>query len=171
MRTLILFRHAKSSWDHPELEDFDRPLSPRGQKAASRMAAYIAENGLIPDHVICSTARRTRETLDLALPFWKSDPAIDYADALYHANPETLLTIVRDAPGTARNVMIVGHNPGLEAFATRMIGSGDKKLRLALASTFPTAALAAIIFEARNWAKLESGSGRLAFFTTPKELS
>ncbi|MGF1621285.1 MAG: histidine phosphatase family protein [Rhodomicrobiaceae bacterium] len=167
---LILFRHAKSSWDFPELEDFDRPLSNRGQKAAPRMAAWLAETGLIPDHIICSASRRTRQTLDLALPFWKPTPTIDYAEALYHASPETLLTIAHDAPHAARDVMIVGHNPGLEAFATRMIGSGDKKTRLALASKFPTAAVAVITFETDSWAKIALASGHLAHFITPKQL-
>ncbi len=170
MRTLILFRHAKSSWDFPELEDFDRPLNARGQKAAPRMAAWLADNDLISGYVICSAARRTRETLDLALPLWKPAPTIDYAEAVYHANPETLLAITRDAPDAARNVMIVGHNPGLEAFATRMIGSGDKKARLALASKFPTAAAAVMTFETASWAKIEPGSGHLAHFITPRQI-
>jgi phosphohistidine phosphatase len=171
MRTLILFRHAKSSWDFPELEDFDRPLNARGQEAAPRMAAWLAENGLIPDHVICSAARRACETLDLTLPLWKPAPTIDYAEAVYHASPEALLAIARDAPDTALNVMIVGHNPGLEAFATRMIGSGVKKARVALAGKFPTAALAVITFETASWAKIGHGGGHLARFITPRQLT
>jgi phosphohistidine phosphatase len=105
------------------------------------------------------------------LPCWKPAPTIDYAEALYHASPETLLAIVRDAPEAARNVMIVGHNPGLEAFATRMIGSGDKKARVALAGKFPSAALAVITFETASWAKIGHGGGHLARFITPRQLT
>lgn len=168
MRTLILFRHAKSSWDLPELKDFDRPLNARGQDAAPRMAAYIAENDHLPDHIICSAARRARETLDLALPFWKPPPTIDYADALYHASPQRLLAVTRGAPDTASKLMIVGHNPGLEAFADKITGRGDKTLRLAMANKFPTAAIAAITFDERGWKSIVPGDGHLTLFITPK---
>jgi len=170
MLTLTLFRHAKSSWDFPELEDFDRPLAPRGRKAAPRMAAFLAEQALVPEHIVCSAARRTRETLDLALPAWDGPPRVDYAHAVYMADTNTLLAILHDIPDDARRAMIIGHNPGLESFALKLIGRGDKKMRYALASKFPTAAVAVIEFEATRWAEINPGSGRLVTFMAPKRL-
>ena len=170
MLTLTLFRHAKSSWSFPTLDDFDRPLNARGEKAAALMAAFLAKCKLVPDLVLCSSAQRTRQTLDLALPAWEPSPEVDYSDALYHATAPTLLAILRDAPAEAKNVMIVGHNPGLEAFATQLIGSGDKRDRLILASKFPTAAVAVVAFDAEKWADIRPGEGHLSLFATPKQL-
>jgi len=170
MLTLTLFRHAKSSWDFPELDDFDRPLAKRGQKAAPQMADFLAERDLVPDHVICSAALRTRETLELVLAQWTTQPTADYAKALYETGVETLLSIAHDAPSAARHVMIVGHNPGLEDFAAHMIGGGDRKARHALASKFPTAALAVITFDVEKWADIQPGKGTLDLFATPKQL-
>jgi phosphohistidine phosphatase len=171
MLTLTLFRHAKSSWGHPALEDFDRPLNERGERDAPRTAAFLAEQAYVPDLILCSSAKRTRQTLDLTLPAWKPRPKVDYSDALYHATAPAMLAMLRDAPAEAKHVMIIGHNPGLESFATRLIGEGDKNDRLVIATKFPTAAAAVITFEAKSWADVEPGSGYLALFATPKQLS
>ena len=171
MLTLTLFRHAKSSWDFPNLDDFDRPLNERGEKAAPRMAAFLAENDLVPDLVLCSSSQRTRQTLHLALPSWKPKPKIDYSEALYHATAPTMLAILRDTPAKAKHVMIIGHNPGMESFATQLIGSGDKKDRMAIATKFPTAAAAVIAFDAKSWADIETGRGALQLFMTPRQLT
>ncbi len=170
MLTLTLFRHAKSSWDFPSLDDFNRPLNERGEKAAPRMAAFLAEKNLVPDLVLCSSSQRTRQTLDLALPAWKPKPKIDYSEALYHATAPTMLAILRDAPAKAKRVMIIGHNPGMESFATQLIGSGDKTDRLAIATKFPTAGAAVITFDVKSWADIKPASGKLEFFATPKQL-
>lgn len=170
MLTLILFRHAKSSWDHPELQDFDRPLAQRGRKAAPKIAACIAREKLVPELVLCSAARRTRDTLDLAIGHWQPAPAVDYSDALYMVGPETLLRAVRTAPPGVRRLMVIGHNPGLEAFALLLTGQGDARLRSAMATKFPTAAFAAIDFDAAEWAAVAPRQGRLTHFVTPRQL-
>jgi phosphohistidine phosphatase len=170
MLTLTLFRHAKSSWHHPSLDDIDRPLAPRGEKAAPQMAAYMAEHGLVPDLVLCSPSRRTRQTLALALPKWTAHPKIDYAEALYLASVPTLFTIIRATPADRRHLMVIGHNPGMEMFARHVIGSGEAKARQALAAKFPTAAVAVITWDCESWADIEPGGGRLALFVTPKQL-
>lgn len=170
MLTLALFRHAKSSWDSPAIDDFDRPLSPRGKKAAPKMAAFLAKQDLAPDHILCSSARRTRDTLALALPAWKIQPSIAYADALYLANVPRLLAITRNAPTHVRHLMIIGHNPGLQAFALHLIGSGDQEARAALNRKFPTAAIAVIGFDAENWADIKPNDGHLMLFATPKQV-
>jgi phosphohistidine phosphatase len=171
MLTLSLFRHAKSSWNHPALDDFDRPLAPRGERAAPQMAAYLAEQGLAPDLVLCSAARRTRQTLALALPEWTAEPKIDYAEALYLASVPTLLGIIRATPADVLHLMIVGHNPGIEMFARQMIGSGEAQARQALAAKFPTAAVAVITWNSQNWADIQPASGHLKLFMTPRMIA
>jgi phosphohistidine phosphatase len=169
MRTLILFRHAKSSWTNAGLGDFDRPLSARGEKAAPKMAAYIAEQELVPDLVLCSAARRARDTLHLALPSWTPEPRIDFVKALYLAEMPTLLALIHDTPEEARRLMIIGHNPGLQNFALVLIGADAPEAR-PIARKFPTAAVAVIRFDIADWAAVRPGCGRLGSFTTPKQL-
>src|SRR5580765_2518701 len=123
-RTLYLLRHAKSSWDDAGLSDHDRPLAPRGQRAVKKLAAHVREEGLAPDLVLCSTAARTRATVD---PLRKAlgDPEIRYLAELYAAWDDTLLDIVRNVEPEARALLLVGHNPGLQSLAVRLAGSGD----------------------------------------------
>src|SRR5262245_8755490 len=95
MLTLMLLRHAKSSWDDGSLRDFDRPLAPRGESAAPRMGAYMAEQGLAPQLILCSPAVRTRQTVDLVLPHLEGDPTVVYEDRFYLAAPSVLLARLR----------------------------------------------------------------------------
>ena len=176
MLTLTLLRHAKSSWEEP-LDDFDRPLAPRGEKAAPEIGAALAERGLRPDLILCSGALRARETLALVLaPLGAPAPEVIYDDALYMAAPGTLLRRVqtiasgfpRDAP---RHLMLVGHNPGFEELALLLVGSGSAEDRARLAAKFPTAATAVITFNVDSWAAIAPGTGRLEHFLTPKRLA
>ena len=169
MRTLILFRHAKSSWTNSGLGDFDRPLSERGVKAAPRMAAYIGEQGLVPDLVLCSAARRARDTLDLARPSWMPQPRIDLVKALYLAEAPTLLALVHDTPPETHRLMIIGHNPGLQNFALTLIDR-DAPEAGPIARKFPTAAIAVIRFDIPDWAAVRPGGGHLTAFVTPRQL-
>jgi phosphohistidine phosphatase len=170
MRTLILFRHAKSSWTNSGLGDFDRPLAERGEKAAPRMAAYIAEQGLVPDLVLCSAARRTRDTLDLSLPSWTPEPRIDLVKALYLAEAPTLLALVHDTPEEIRRLMIIGHNPGLQNFALALIGRDTPEAR-PMAEKFPTAGVAVIRLDVADWPAVRPGRGHLASFMTPRQIA
>lgn len=170
MLTLSLFRHAKSSWADPTLDDFDRPLAPRGEKAAPLMGAYIAERGLAPDLILCSGSARTRETLALAMAEWTARPKIVHDDALYHATVPALFAKLRAAPDGKGHVMMVGHNPGLQAFALQLVGSGEGADLRALAHKFPSGALAVIAFETPHWRDIEPGDGHLTAFVTPKAL-
>lgn len=179
MLSVTLLRHAKSSWDDPELTDFDRPLGPRGANAAKVMAQYIISQGLAPDLILCSSARRTRETLGFLLPAFKaattdkrlSAAQMIYDDALYLANADALLAKLRALPQSCRHVMIVGHNPGLHALALDLIGTGSHAEMCAIVRKFPTAALATITFDADQWRRLEVGSGVLADFVTPRTIT
>jgi phosphohistidine phosphatase len=175
MLTVLLLRHAKSSWDSPALADYDRPLAKRGQKAAPLMGAEIARLGLRPDLVLCSGAARTRETLALALPaLGEPAPQTVVDDGIYMATPETLLALLRKLPAGAKGpktVLIVGHNPGLEDLAALLVGSGDWSQRALMADKFPTGSLAAITFEAPGWADIAPATGRLDQFITPARLT
>ena len=165
-----LLRHAKSSWANPGMDDAHRPLNARGRDAAPLIAAWMAENAIIPDTVLCSTATRATETSALVLPALSPQPAPQYRDDLYLASPDALLAMLRALPDAVQHVMIVGHNPGLEALAQRLTGSGDKQARQHLAEKFPTAALAVLRFEAKSWAKIAPRKGRLLHFITPRWL-
>ncbi len=170
MRVLTLFRHAKSSWATPGLPDFDRPLAPRGEAAVALMAAFLAQNGLAPDLILCSSARRTRETLDLALPAFKTRPRVEFDETLYHAVAPVMIGLIQQTPEEIRNLMILGHNPGLQALAIDLVGAGDTELRRAVTRKFPTAAIAVIAFDVPDWAGIKPRGGTLTLFATPKLL-
>jgi phosphohistidine phosphatase len=175
MLTVMLLRHAKSSWDAPALADFDRPLAKRGIKAAPAMGRAIAELGLKPDLILCSPANRTLQTLALALPEMGNIAAkIINDDAIYMAAPETLLAMLRklpDGPDAPHTVMIVGHNPGMEELADDLTGGGEMEALEEMAEKFPTAALAVINFDVGRWRDVEPGTGSLALFLTPARLT
>ncbi len=139
MHTLILLRHAKSSWHDPALPDQDRPLNSRGVAVAPVMGRAMAKHGLDPDLVLCSPARRTRDTLALVMPELKTEPKIVYEDALYHATSAEMLTVLQKVAPAASQVLMVGHNPELQRFALDLIGSGPKHLWDRLEAKLPTA--------------------------------
>lgn len=168
--TLSLFRHAKSSWDAPASGDFDRPLSPRGQKAAPRMARFMSAKRVEPNLILCSTAIRARQTLDLALPYLGGDPEIRFDDALYHASLKQLMEFVRATPNEVRHLMIIGHNPGLHALALRVAIPGSSGDRADLATKFPTAALAVFHLTATKWQDVGTRTGKLALYMVPRQL-
>jgi phosphohistidine phosphatase len=170
MLTLSLLRHAKSSWKNPTLPDRERPLASRGVADAPVMGRAMAERGIDPELVLCSSARRTVDTLDLVLPELKVEPKVLYKDALYHASPVEMLQMLREIQPGANRVMIVGHNPELQAFALDLIGSGPKQLRDKLREKYPTAGLAVINFTAGLWSSVDVNSGSLKLFLVPREL-
>ncbi len=171
MKTVSILRHAKSSWDDEKLKDFDRPLAPRGEKAAARMGAYMKSKEIIPDLILCSSSARTRATLKLALKKLDDEPATHFEDALYHASAGAMLNMLRTLPANIGHVMIVGHNPGLHALALDLFGTGPREDMLAAARKFPTAALAQIEFDIAEWRKLAVGDGRLTRFVSPKSIT
>ncbi len=169
MVTLSLFRHAKSAWNNAGLGDFERPLAPRGKKAAPCMGAYIESEGLVPEIVLCSTARRARQTLELASAEWGSSPEIRYEDGLYHAGPGEMLRLLQTLPTSCGHAMLIGHNPGMYSLATTLSGDGNGDALDTLEKNFPTAALAVLAFE-RDWKTIIPGAGHLQRFVLPREL-
>jgi phosphohistidine phosphatase len=170
MLTLSLLRHAKSSWKNPTLPDRERPLASRGVADAPVMGRAMAERGIDPELILCSSARRTVDTLALVLPELKVEPKVVYEDSLYHPSPAEMLQMLRTIQPGADRVMIVGHNPEIQAFALDLIGSGPKHMRDRLTEKFPTAGLVVINFTAGLWSSIDVNSGSLNLFLTPKEL-
>ena len=167
MRTLYLLRHAKSSWADPALSDHERPLAPRGRRDAKRIATHLLELGIAPELVLCSTAVRTRETLELLRPALDA-ATVELEAALYAAWAETLLERLRAVPDERRSVMLIGHNPGLEDLALMLASAGPERDRVE--EKFPTAALATLRTPTASWKELSPGGAVLAAYVVPKQL-
>ena len=171
MKTLYLLRHAKSSWDDPTLADHDRPLAPRGRKAAPRMAVWLRTEARRPDMVICSSAARARETWDLIARELQPAPEVDIRRSVYDAGPDQLIATARGAPARVATLMLVGHNPAMEEAAALLAGGGDTRALATMQSKYPTAALAELSFDVDNWADIGRDAGYLARFVRPKDLA
>ncbi len=170
MRTLSLLRHAKSSWDDPQLPDFDRPLAPRGLAAAPRMGARMRDLALAPELALCSPAARTRETARLVLPALAHSPPIVFEQVIYEATTETLLTLVRQLPDSVRHALLIGHNPGLHHLILDLLGDRLPPEYADLHRNLPTSALAVLEFPVERWANAAPGIARLVHYETPRSL-
>ena len=168
MTRLLLFRHAKAA-AYAGGGDHDRPLTARGVKDAERIGRFIAKENLLPGCVLVSDARRTRETLDAAARLWPTQPERRDEERLYLAWPQRILEIVRGANATAP-LMVIGHNPGLGELANTLVAAGDSRARQAMAERFPTAALAVLDFDMRDWPDIRAASATLVRFVTPADL-
>lgn len=173
MRRLILLRHAKSSWDRPDLDDHDRPLAPRGIRAAPAVARWLADRGFVPERVLCSDAVRTRQTWSLVAEAWdglSTVPSLSVRADLYLASPRGILREVAAEPDDVGSVMVVGHNPGMHDLARTLAQPGSTVEHRRLARKFPTAAAAVLEFDDGAWDDLAPGGGALAAFVRPKDL-
>ena len=166
-RRLFLLRHAKSSWDDPGLADHDRPLAPRGRRATKLLAKHLRRERIAPDVVLCSSARRARETLEGIAPALGDRVSIQLERELYGATSGDMLERLRRIPDTVKSAMVIGHNPALEELAVSLAGSGDELESMKL--KYPTGALATLAFSG-SWRALEPGAARLAGFTKPRDL-
>ena len=166
-RVLYLVRHAKSSWDDPGLLDRERPLAPRGQRAAKRIAEHCARLGIQPELVLCSSALRTRETLELVRPALGVAAEVRLEDELYAASSDELLERIRLVPEAVSSVMLIGHNPGMQNLALVLAAGGEGLEELEV--KFPTGALATLTFGAA-WSELAPGGATLAAYVVPKQL-
>lgn len=168
MLSLALLRHAKSSWDADDIDDFDRPLNDRGRTAAPLMGAALQELNFAPELILCSSAKRTRETLALITPFVK-DAEVMFDDQLYLTSQETLYSRLKAVSIDVKRVLMIGHNPGLHGLALFLTGTGDAKSISRLEDKFPTAALAVFSFEQTSWQDILPASGHLEAFLTPRD--
>jgi phosphohistidine phosphatase len=163
LKRLFLLRHAKSSWEDQDLPDHDRPLAPRGRKAAKRMAKHLRDEGISPSLVLCSSARRTRETLERVEP----GGDVHVERELYGASASELLDRLRRVPDETQSVMLIGHNPAVQELALELAADGD---RLAdVERKFPTCALATLSLRG-TWGELEASAAELVAFVRPKDL-
>lgn len=170
MKTLTLLRHAKSGWDDPVTRDFDRPLNPKGRRAATLVGRHMRDLGLSFDHVVASPAVRVGETIDdVASGFGRfPEPVLDRR--IYLASSATLLDVVRELPADATCALMVGHNPGLEDLVLMLVPEETGPLRDAAEEKYPTATLAAIDLDIDDWAAAAPGTGRLVRFIRPRDL-
>lgn len=155
-RTMYVLRHTKSSWDDETLSDYDRPLAPRGLRDGKRLAAHLAQEGVRPDVVLCSSARRTQETLAQIAPSLGA-PAIRMLDELYGADVADVIAIVHTLDNAYTTVLVIGHNPCVAELAQ----TSEK---------FPTGALATLRWDAENWDDLRPGEADVVSVITPREL-
>jgi phosphohistidine phosphatase len=170
MPRLLLLRHAKSSWGDPGIVDIDRPLSPRGRRAAAAVARAIADEGYVPDRILCSPARRTRETLAALLPYLGDEGRVAIDPRLYEPAEGDYRALICASGNDAGTLMVIGHNPAIQATALILTGGGEPGLAADVAAKFPTGALAVIDFEAPGWTDLSPHSGHVAAFLKPRSL-
>ncbi|HUF04765.1 MAG TPA: histidine phosphatase family protein [Aridibacter sp.] len=160
MKTLLVLRHAKSSWDFPDLSDFDRPLNKRGEEAAPFMGELISSKGLEPDLIVSSPAKRARTTAQKAAEAGGFEAPVEFDERIYGAGANTLAYIIAGFDDAADTAMIVGHNPGFEDLVAALTGEHSR---------FPTAALAVIDLDISIWSETERGKGMLRELYIPKE--
>lgn len=168
MMRLVLLRHAKSSWDDPGLPDEERPLAPRGERAADRMRAYLEAEPLAPDLVLCSSALRARQTLARVLPSLGTELELRIEPLLYTFDDDVLVGRLRLVPADVATVLLVGHNPAMQDLAVQLIDHGEGLPDLTL--KYPTGALAEISFTSGSWSTLAEERGELTRFVVPSAL-
>jgi phosphohistidine phosphatase len=161
MKTLLLLRHAKSSWDSPALRDFERPLNERGLKAAPLMGRFLLKRKIRPGLVLSSPAERARQTAALLMEAARLGCPLRFDERIYEATAARLVEVVSQVEEEFETVLVVGHNPGMEELIERLTGEVRR---------MPTAALARITLDIEKWGKLREGAGRLEELIKPKEM-
>ncbi|MEV0524359.1 histidine phosphatase family protein [Streptomyces sp. NPDC050439] len=166
-RRIVLFRHAKADW--PQVTDHERPLAERGRKDAPVAGRKLADSGIPFDLALCSTAARTRETWKLAVHELPHRPKTVYEERLYEASPGELIAVLNETPDDVQNVVLIGHNPGVQGLADILAGKaeGDARTRMDRRG-FPTAAFAVLTYSG-SWKALEPGVGTLTDYWAPSD--
>jgi len=162
MKTLYLIRHAKSSWNYPELEDFERPLSKRGRESALLMGTILKKLKAAPDLVISSPANRTAMTARmLADAIHYPLDKIQYSETLYMADENVLIQVIKNMSDSVKRAMLIGHNPGLTGLANTI---GDQPIE-----NIPTGGVCCMDLKMTSWKDLREHGGKLRFFEFPKK--
>jgi phosphohistidine phosphatase len=163
MKTIYLVRHAKSSWEDNDLDDFDRPLSDRGKRDAPVMAGRLKEKGIRPELYVSSTAKRAASTCKrFSKVLGYNEEKVNYVKQLYHASSPEIVKVLKGLPDNFQSVIVFAHNPGLTDAANDLIEKGF------LTDNMPTCAIAAFEVPIRSWKELATGRGKLLFFDFPK---
>lgn len=180
MKTLGLFRHAKSDWDDPRARDFDRPLNARGRRWAPLMGDFLRQEGerrgLVWNRIMSSPAVRAAQTIELASQgaglVHGAALAINWDRRLYLASSATLIDVLRELPEGLGSVLMVGHNPGLEDLIFDLVpDDGSSPLRDVVEVKFPTASFAMLELDIDRWADVDDGCARLVHLTRPRDLA
>ena len=162
MKTLLILRHAKSSWNYPELSDYDRPLNGRGKRDAPRMGKHLRQEGLIPDRILTSSAKRARKTANKVAKTCGYTGKVKKLDAFYDTVPGVYFETLQALPNKYQRVMVVGHNPTMEQLVSHLTSQIER---------MPTAALAHIEIPIEHWEELNLYTkGILVSLWTPKTL-
>ncbi|MBQ2261428.1 MAG: histidine phosphatase family protein [Loktanella sp.] len=164
--TLILIRHAKSSWDDPGADDNARVLNARGRGAAPAIGGWLAAQGYVPDIMLCSDAVRTQETAALIMPHLTPAPDLQILPRLYHASPDSMLDLIQKQ--TAPVVALIGHNPGIGLLASGLVKRRPAHPRF---GDYPTCATAVIRFDSKNWGNVAPRTGNCDDFIVPGDLT
>lgn len=170
MKTLTLLRHAKSGWNDPVARDFDRPLNKKGRKAARIVGSEMRAQGLEFDRVVASPAARVVETLADVARGYGRDIEPEYDERVYLASPAVLLELIRETDDEADQLLLVGHNPGLEALAMLLTRDDGNGLRGRISTKYPTGTLAEISFAVDHWKDVGKGTGTVTRFIRPRDL-
>ena len=171
MKTLGLFRHAKSGWADPRARDFDRPLSERGERGAALMGQHIRDFGVRFDRVLASPAVRVAETIELASKAFGRSFPVEWDRRIYLASSATLLELLQGVERDPAAVLMVGHNPGLEDLIFDLVpDDGTSPLRDEVEVKFPTATFAVLEIDIASWGDLAEGSARFTHMTRPRDL-
>ncbi len=170
-RRLLLLRHAKSSWDDSSLADRERPLAPRGRRAAQAIARHLAVGASgVPTRVLCSSARRTLETLEPLRRCFGPDTTVQIDDAFYLASASRWIEQLRELPDEQADVLAIGHDPGLHDLALALTRPDPSPKYRHLCRKLPTGALVEVEVWLSSWRDLAAGSARLVEFTRPRDL-
>ncbi|MDA1213554.1 MAG: histidine phosphatase family protein [Planctomycetota bacterium] len=162
MKTLLLMRHAKSSWDDTSLPDHERPLNHRGRRDAPRMRKFIKKTKHLPQRVVTSSAVRARSTAELVVKSFDDDIPVVVTEALYHAFPEKMLDVIHQQPCDVDVLLLVGHNPGMESLVALLLDRDEK---------MPTAAIASFDYDIAQWSDLSvSTRCKSSAIWRPKEI-
>ena len=164
---LYLIRHAEAEGADDDLPDHDRPLTGDGQQQARALGVWLAQRGVRPSLVYCSSARRALETAREMLSELPRGAEPNTSRDLYLASARQLLELVRETPSAHASLWIVGHNPGMAELALRLAGQGESQALRRMAARFPPAACAQITFSHDGWHAIEPGAGKLAGYWTP----
>ncbi|MFC7938498.1 SixA phosphatase family protein [Streptomyces sp. NPDC057387] len=166
-RRIVLFRHAKADW--PQVSDHERPLADRGRMDAAEAGRRLADTGVPFDQALCSTAVRTRETWKLAVQEFPHRPKTVYEERIYEASPGELIAVLNETPDDLSNVLVIGHNPGMEALTEILAGSAEDAVRERIDRRgFPTAAFAVLTFTG-PWKDVEPGTATLVDYWAPTD--
>ncbi|MEU7211523.1 histidine phosphatase family protein [Streptomyces sp. NPDC044989] len=166
-RRIVLFRHAKADW--PQVSDHERPLADRGRMDAAEAGRRLADTGVPFDQALCSTAVRTRETWKLAVQEFPRRPKTVYEERIYEASPGELIAVLNETPDDLSNVLVIGHNPGMEALTEILAGSAEAEVRERINRRgFPTAAFAVLTFTG-SWKDVEPGTATLVDYWAPTD--